>query len=79
MAVKFVAYIDESGDTGLQKVRTPDDPIGASEWLILSCLIVSIEECRYDFDRTKRTSKASQCNVVEPLIMVSRITTVTTT
>jgi hypothetical protein len=44
MAVKFVAYIDESGDTGLKKVRSSNDPIGVSEWLILSCLDVSVEE-----------------------------------
>jgi hypothetical protein len=46
MAVKFVAYIDESRDTGLKKVRSADDPLGASEWLILSCVVVSIEDDR---------------------------------
>jgi uncharacterized protein DUF3800 len=39
MPVTFVAYIDESGDTGLQAVR-PVDPRGATEWLILSCFLV---------------------------------------
>lgn len=39
MPVKFVAYIDESGDTGLQAVK-PNDPGGASEWLVLSCFLV---------------------------------------
>lgn len=39
--VRFVAYIDESGDTGLQKVRPRTG--GASEWLVLSCLVVRAE------------------------------------
>jgi hypothetical protein len=39
--VRFVAYIDESGDTGLQKVRPRTG--GASEWLVLSCLLVRSE------------------------------------
>lgn len=40
--VRFVAYIDESGDTGLQKVR-PQSPGGASEWLVLGCFLVRVE------------------------------------
>ena len=40
--VRFVAYIDESGDTGLQKVR-PKSATGASEWLVLCCLLVRVE------------------------------------
>jgi Protein of unknown function (DUF3800) len=43
MPVTFVAYIDESGDTGLDLVKKPDDPHGATEWLILSALVVKIE------------------------------------
>ncbi|MGH6889393.1 MAG: DUF3800 domain-containing protein [Rhizomicrobium sp.] len=39
MVVRFVAYIDESGDTGLQGVK-PNAPQGASEWLVLSCFLV---------------------------------------
>jgi hypothetical protein len=39
MPVTFVAYIDESGDTGIQTVR-PIDAVGATEWLILSCFLV---------------------------------------
>lgn len=39
MPVSFVAYVDESGDTGLEKVR-PIDARGATEWLILSCFLV---------------------------------------
>lgn len=37
--VKFVAYVDESGDTGLVDVK-PSDPTGASEWLVLSCFLI---------------------------------------
>jgi hypothetical protein len=43
MPVSFVAYIDESGDTGLEQVKKPDDPKGATEWLVLSALVVKIE------------------------------------
>lgn len=42
MTVKFVAYIDESGDPGIQSVR-PIDPNGATEWLVLSCFLVRAE------------------------------------
>lgn len=35
----YVAYIDEAGDPGLNKVR-PIDPSGASEWLILSAVVM---------------------------------------
>jgi hypothetical protein len=39
MPVSFVAYIDESGDTGLESVK-PLNIRGASEWLVLSCFLV---------------------------------------
>ncbi|HWK44089.1 MAG TPA: DUF3800 domain-containing protein [Stellaceae bacterium] len=42
MAVGFVAYIDEAGDDGIKRVR-PAHPDGASEWLILSCVVLSVE------------------------------------
>lgn len=35
----YVAYIDEAGDPGLKKVR-PIDENGASEWLVLSAVVV---------------------------------------
>ena len=35
----FVAYIDESGDDGLAKVR-PMHPSGSSEWFVLSAVVV---------------------------------------
>lgn len=39
---RYVAFIDEAGDDGLAKVR-PIDPDGASEWFVLSAVVVSIE------------------------------------
>jgi hypothetical protein len=42
MAVKFVVYIDESGDTGLELVKPA--PGGATEWLVLSGVVVKIED-----------------------------------
>lgn len=36
---EYVAYIDESGDQGLQKVK-PLDPKGSSEWLIVSGVLI---------------------------------------
>ncbi len=38
----YVAYIDESGDPGLQKVK-PIDPDGSSEWLVVSGVVVRKE------------------------------------
>ncbi|MEI9994471.1 MAG: hypothetical protein WDM91_07750 [Rhizomicrobium sp.] len=43
MAIRFVAYIDESGDTGLENVKPSNSAAGATEWLILSCFVVKIE------------------------------------
>lgn len=43
MVVKYVAYIDESGDPGLNNVK-PVDKTGASEWLIVSCFLVRQEK-----------------------------------
>lgn len=40
MVVKFVAYIDESGDTGLEDVKHATRAKGASEWLVLSCFLI---------------------------------------
>ena len=38
----YVAYIDEAGDDGLQRFK-PADPTGASEWMVLSCLLIKAE------------------------------------
>jgi hypothetical protein len=39
MDYEFTAYIDEAGDEGLKTVR-PIDPNGASEWFVLSAVII---------------------------------------
>lgn len=38
----YVAFIDEAGDDGLQHIRSEDAP-GASEWFILSAVLVRVE------------------------------------
>jgi hypothetical protein len=38
--VAYVAYIDESGDDGLTRVR-PIDPDGATEWFVISAVVVA--------------------------------------
>ena len=43
MPITFVVYIDESGDTGLTSVK-PNDPSGATEWLVLSAYLVAIQD-----------------------------------
>src|SRR6266550_4138812 len=43
--VSYVAYIDESGDDGVGNVR-PIDPNGATEWFVLSALVVRAEAQR---------------------------------
>jgi hypothetical protein len=35
----YVAYIDEAGDPGIERVRPLDDP-GASEWLVLGATLI---------------------------------------
>lgn len=45
MTVKFVAYIDEAGDDGLKRIY-PTHPNGSSEWFVLSCVLVRIENDR---------------------------------
>lgn len=40
--VSYVAYIDESGDDGVATVR-PRDPNGATEWFVLSAVVVRVE------------------------------------
>lgn len=37
----YVAYIDEAGDPGLKRVR-PIDANGASEWLVLSAVVIKV-------------------------------------
>ena len=40
--VGYIAYIDEAGDPGLKRVR-PIDENGASEWLVLSAVVMKAE------------------------------------
>ena len=40
--VGYIAYVDEAGDDGLQRVR-PADAGAASEWLVMSCLLIKAE------------------------------------
>lgn len=35
----YIAYMDEAGDPGLRRVR-PNDENGASEWLVLSAVVI---------------------------------------
>ncbi len=39
----YVLYIDESGDTGRKSIR-PENPTGSSEWLILSGVLIRVED-----------------------------------
>ena len=39
---KYVAYIDEAGDTGLRKVR-PIDADGSSEWFTIAAVVIRAE------------------------------------
>lgn len=43
--VGYIAYIDEAGDDGLTRVKLTH-PGAASEWLVLSCLLVRVERER---------------------------------
>jgi hypothetical protein len=43
MRVGFVAYIDESGDTRIERVKGTGLFSSQSEWLILSCFLVRIQ------------------------------------
>lgn len=42
MKTEYIAYIDEAGDTGLKNI-TKRDQSGATEWLILSAVVVRAE------------------------------------
>ena len=37
--IGYIAYIDESGDDGIRRVR-PIDPGGASEWFVISAFVI---------------------------------------
>jgi hypothetical protein len=40
--IGYIAYIDEAGDDGTRKIKTDRSP-GASEWMILSAVLVKVE------------------------------------
>lgn len=40
MAHSFIAYIDESGDDGLEKFREPGSRGGSSSWLVISACVL---------------------------------------
>lgn len=61
-AYDYVLFIDEAGDDGLTRVR-PIDPNGASEWLVISGLLVRAEDegrCRDWLDEIRRDIDATQ-------------------
>ena len=41
-SVGYIAYIDESGDDGIRRVK-PIDPSGATEWFVLSAVVVRVD------------------------------------
>lgn len=53
----YVAYIDEAGDPGIEKVR-PDDEPGGSEWLIIGAMLIeaSDEACPVRWVRSALTN-----------------------
>lgn len=40
--IGYVAYIDEAGDDGIKKIRTPNE-VGASEWMAISAFVIHAE------------------------------------
>jgi len=61
----YIAYIDEAGDDGIRKVR-PIDPNGASEWLVLSAIVIrasrekELIDCLRDYKNQDQPSTVSQ-------------------
>lgn len=53
---EYVLYIDEAGDDGLKRVR-PLDPIGASEWLVISGVLVRVNNEAATVDWIKEIRK----------------------
>lgn len=53
---EFIAYIDESGDPSLKRVR-PIDPTGSTEWLVISAVLVRRQ---FDDDATKWVSNIAK-------------------
>ena len=51
--VGYIAYIDEAGDCGLKRIRTPA-ATGASEWLVMSAVVIRAEREREIDDWTRQ-------------------------
>ena len=49
----YIAYIDESGDDGLKTVR-PIDPMGSSEWFVLSAVVIRADREKETLDEVRR-------------------------
>ncbi len=43
MSYGYIAYIDESGDDGLRSNLRPDAPQGASEWMVITAVVVRVD------------------------------------
>ena len=52
----YVLFIDEAGDDGLTRVK-PIDPDGASEWLVISGVLVRAEDEGQTRERWLRRSE----------------------
>lgn len=71
MTVSYVAYIDESGDPGLRSVK-PINPKGASEWFVLSCFLVRVENDHKSVGWIKEI-KSSFYNVQNPYLHYTQL------
>lgn len=80
----YIAYIDEAGDPGLKKVR-PIDENGASEWLVLSAVLMRakwephvinwVDQIRCDLDITQaRALHYRNLSPTRKLVMSKKIT-----
>jgi hypothetical protein len=57
----YVAYIDEAGDPGIERVRPCDEP-GGSEWLVIGAMLIeaSDELCPVQWVRSALTNCGSR-------------------
>jgi Protein of unknown function (DUF3800) len=49
----YIAHIDEAGDPGIRRVR-PIDPRGGTEWLVLGCSLIEIENQKEQISWVRR-------------------------
>lgn len=67
-------YIDESGDTGITKLRSPDNP-GSSEYFAMGAVVLQpageirvrklLDQLQSDFKKTKRWKHATNLNHIQ--------------